>query len=249
MTLAQPTANTIGYSVQGRAIVNYSFGSGPTQLIFVGGVHGGYEWNTILLAYEIIDHYTANPQLVPPSLTVHIIPSANPDGQYLVTNHAGRFHASDVAADTESGRFNANNVDLNRNWDCEWSPTATWRDVTVSGGESPFSEPENIILRNFILPKEPAIVVFWHSAANGVFAAGCPETHALSLALANIYGRAANYPVYERFTSYDITGDASDWLTTQGISSISVELQNHQSLDLAQNLNGVQAILDHFDQP
>lgn len=247
--VAQAFTSTIGTSVQGRPIVNYSFGSGPTQIIFVGGLHGGYEWNTILLAYEVIDYYTANPQLVPDSLTLHIIPSANPDGQYLITKQAERFQASDVVTDTVPGRFNANNVDLNRNWDCEWSPTAVWRDVEVSGGESPFSEPENVALRNFILPKEPAAVIFWHSAANGVFSAGCSNTHAPSLTLAIIYGQAGSYPVYERFTSYEITGDAGDWLTIQGIPSISVELQNHQSLDLTQNLNGVQGILEHLGQP
>jgi hypothetical protein len=244
-----PTITTIGTSVQGRPMLSYQFGNGPTQVIFVGGIHGGYEWNTILLAYEIIDHYTANPQLIPNDLTVHIIPSANPDGQYLITSQSERFQPSDVAGDTVPGRFNANNVDLNRNWNCQWQSTAVWRDVSVSGGPRPFSEPESIALRDFILPKDPAIVVFWHSAANGVFAAGCPDTHAPSLALANVYGQAANYPVYERFTSYEITGDAGDWLTTQNIPSISIELQNHQSLDLSQNLGGVQATLDYFGQP
>ncbi|MAT99804.1 MAG: hypothetical protein CL608_21905 [Anaerolineaceae bacterium] len=247
--VSSSSLSVIGNSVQGRPILNYQFGNGLTQVIFVGGIHGGYEWNTILLAYEIIDHYTTNPQLIPSDLTVHIIPSANPDGQYLVTNQSERFLPSDVAADTVPGRFNANNVDLNRNWDCQWQPTAVWRDVTVSGGPRPFSEPESIVLRDFILPKDPAIVVFWHSAANGVFAAGCPDTHAPSLALANVYGQAANYPVYERFTSYEITGDAGDWLATQNIPSISVELQNHQSLDLSQNLNGVQATLDYLAGP
>lgn len=244
-----PTITPIGTSVQGRPILNYQFGNGPTQVIFVGGIHGGYEWNTILLAYEIIDHYTANPQLIPNDLTVHIIPSANPDGQYLITSQSERFQPSDVAGDTVPGRFNANNVDLNRNWNCQWQLTAVWRDVSVSGGPRPFSEPESMVLRDFILPKDPAIVVFWHSAANGVFAAGCPDTHAPSLALANVYGQAANYPVYERFTSYEITGDAGDWLTTQNIPSISIELQNHQSLDLSQNLGGVQATLDYLGQP
>ncbi|WP_420645050.1 M14 family zinc carboxypeptidase [Candidatus Leptofilum sp.] len=244
--VASPIVRSIGTSVQGRPILNYRFGSGPTQVIFVGGIHGGYEWNTILLAYAVIDHYTANPQFIPSDLTVHIIPSANPDGQYLVTNQSERFQPADVAADTVPGRFNANNVDLNRNWDCQWSPTAVWRDVEVSGGSQPFSEPENIALRDFIVSQNPAAVVFWHSAANGVFAAGCPDTHPPSLALANVYGQAASYPVYERFTSYDITGDASDWLSTRGIPSISIELRNHQSLDRLQNLHGVQALLDYL---
>ena len=244
-----PRPIIIGYSVSGRPLEVYKFRQGERQVMIAAGIHGGYEWNTILLAYEIIDHYTANPQLIPSNLTVHIIPSANPDGQFLITNQSERFQPSDVVGDTVPGRFNANNVDLNRNWNCQWQPTAVWRDVTVNGGPRPFSEPESIVLRDFILPKDPAIVVFWHSAANGVFAAGCPDTHAPSLALANVYGQAANYPVYERFTSYEITGDAGDWLATQNIPSISVELQNHQSLDLSQNLNGVQATLDYLAGP
>jgi hypothetical protein len=99
-----------------------------------------------------------------------------------------------------------------------------------------------VALRDFLLQQEPLAVIFWHSAANGVFAAGCPDVHEPSLALANIYGQAAGYPVYEKFNSYPITGDAGDWLTTQGIASISIELKTHQSLDWSQNLAGIVAI-------
>jgi len=233
----------IGRSVQGRPIEAYQFNDGPRQIIFIGGIHGGYEWNSILLAYQAIDHFITYPELIPEEITLHIIPSANPDGQFLVSGKEGRFTAADVIADTVPGRFNANNVDLNRNWDCEWAPTALWRNNPVSGGERPFSEPENVILRDYILARQPELVLFWHSAVNGVFAAGCPDTHQPSLALAERFGQAAGYPVYERFFSYPITGDAGDWLTTQGIPSISVELTTHESLDWSQNLAGMLAIL------
>jgi len=236
----------VGESFNGLPINDYRIGRGEINIVLVGAIHGGYEWNTSLLAYETIDYFLANPEMLPPSITLHIIPAANPDGLYAVTNRVGRFTAGEVISDTVPGRLNGRNVDLNRNWDCLWAPTAIWRNTPVSGGEYPFSEPENQALRDFILALEPAIVLFWHSAANGVFAAGCPETHVPSYQLATIYGQAAGYPIYEGFYHYPITGDAGDWLAAQGIPTISVELETHESLDWEQNLAGLFALLDHY---
>jgi hypothetical protein len=242
------TTRVIGYSTGERPLTDYQFGSGPTHIVFVGGIHGGYEWNTILLAYDLIDYFRENPALIPAEVTLHIIPAANPDGQYLVTGREGRFSLLDVAADSLPGRVNGGGVDLNRNWDCDWTANALWRDQPTSGGSLPFSEPETIALRDFILELNPVAVTFWHSAANGVFAAGCPGTYQPSLTLAEIYGRAAGYPVYETFTSYPVTGDASNWLALQGIASVSVELINHENTDWAKNLAGVTAVLRQFNQ-
>lgn len=233
----------ISESVQGRAITVHQLNSGPRHVLVVGGIHGGYEWNSILLAYEILDYFTANSGLIPPEITLHIIPSANPDGQFLVTQREQRFSAADVAADTVDGRFNANGVDLNRNWDCRWSPSALWRDTVVDGGSAPFSEPESVALRDYFLLYKPEVVIFLHSAANGVFASGCPDTHGPSFELATVYGQAAGYPVYESFSAYPITGDAGDWLTLQGIPSFTVELRNHSATDWAQNRAGLLALL------
>ena len=83
--------SVVGSSVEERPLRAYQFKNGPTQIIFVGGMHGGYEWNTIALAYEAIDYFRANPQVVPDEVTLTIIPSANPDGQFLVTGVDGRF--------------------------------------------------------------------------------------------------------------------------------------------------------------
>jgi hypothetical protein len=109
-----------------------------------------------------------------------------------------------------------------------------------------FSEPENQALRDFLLGVDPAAVIFWHSAANAVFAAGCPDLYLPSYQLATIYGRAANYPIRDAFTSYTITGDATDWLATQGIPAITVELINHYDLDWEQNRAGVLTVLTFF---
>jgi LysM repeat protein/predicted deacylase len=227
-------------------IISQQFGDGETPLVIVGGIHGGYEWNTILLAYQIIDHLQENPDLIPPSLTIHIIPNANPDGLYAVTQKIRRFTAADVAADPVPGRVNGSGVDLNRNWDCDWTPDAWWGYEPVSGGSAPFSEPENQALRNFILNLQPAAALFLHSAATGVYAAGCDEIDPQSLELGRVYSRASGYRFHDQFEHYNVTGDAADWLTSQGIPSITVELNDHENLDWNMNLRGLQALLTHL---
>jgi len=238
---------TIGDSSRGFPLSTYQFKDGPQHIVIVGGIHGGYEWNTILLAYELISYFQDHPAAVPDTITLTFIPSANPDGQELVTGKTGPFTLADLAQDTIPGRFNGNGVDLNRNWDCNWLPEATWRGRLVSGGEAVFSEPETIVLRDFLLQHQPEAVIFLHSAANGVFASGCPQTDQASMDLARIYAEAAGYAAYERFSSYEVTGDAGDWLTTQGITSISIELKNHENLDLEKNLGGMLAVLKQYE--
>jgi hypothetical protein len=123
---------------------------------------------------------------------------------------------------------------------------AQWQNNEVSGGTAPFSEPETERLRRFFLWEQPEVVLFWHSKSNGVFAAGCPDTYAPSLALATLYGEAAGYPVFEDFAAYPVTGDASNWLASQGIPSFTVELKNHTSTDWPQNLAGMLALLAEY---
>ena len=43
-------STVIGTSVEGRNIEATTYGSGDTHLLLVGGIHGGYEWNSSILA-------------------------------------------------------------------------------------------------------------------------------------------------------------------------------------------------------
>lgn len=246
LTAAQPISQVIGYSSQGYPIVAYSFGHGQTRLALIGGIHGGFEWNTIRLAYSMIDYLTAHPKSVPPSLTVIIVPSANPDGQALVTGTTGRFKADQVAPETTAGRLNGNGVDLNRNWDCRWRATAVWRDGEVSGGSAPFSEPETQALARMLTEPPAAAVIFWHSAARGVFTAGCDDPYAPSVRLGQVIAQASGYPIFNEFTSYEVTGDATDWLSTQGIPAVTVELTNSNDIDWPPNLRAVLALFRYL---
>lgn len=246
------THAVIGTSVQGRSIEAYTYGSGETELLFVGGIHGGYEWNSILLAYEVMDYLEANPNTIPDSLTVTVIPSANPDGLYKVLGVEGRFTSADAPQTREEtipGRFNARNVDLNRNFACKWQPESTWRGNIVSAGTEAFSEPEARAIRDIALEHRPEAVIFWHSKANAVYASECengvlPET----LDIMNAYAQAADYAAVPTFDAYPITGDAEGWLASIGIPAITVELETYDSIEWKRNLGGIKALFGYYTQ-
>lgn len=267
-----PIRKVIGKSVEGREIVAYTYlptqagGTGTTyvrpggpsassldarsNLAFIGGVHGGYEWNSVLLSYEFMDYLDANPEVIPKNLTVTVIPSANPDGVYKVTGKEGRFEIADVSTDKEilaSGRFNANKVDLNRNFDCKWKPKGMWQSKTVSAGTTVFSEPEAEALRNFVLENNPVAVVFWHSKANAVYASECekgilPEI----LDIMNAYSKASGYTAVKSFDSYEVNGDAEGWLASIDIPAITVELKTHEAIEWEKNLAGIKALFAYY---
>jgi hypothetical protein len=244
--------SVIGKSVEGRDITAYRFGTGEKEVLFVGGVHGGYSWNAALVAYELMDYLTANPSAVPQNVAVTVIPVLNPDGLYKVAGTAGHFTKADVTAseDTKvSARFNANSVDLNRNFDCDWQAKATWQSTTVSGGSKAFSEPETIALRNYVEARKPTAVVVWYSAVGGVFSSSCgdgisPETTTIT----NLYAKASGYPSYKTFDYYQVTGDMVNWFAKNNIPAISVLLTNHEDTEWAKNQKGIDALLEHYAQ-
>jgi len=245
-----PTIETIGTSVEGRAIEQYTFGSGERHLLFVGGIHGGYEWNSSLLAWQSIDYFTFNPEEVPSDLTISIIPSLNPDGLALVTGTGGRFSKSDVSnpgVRNAEARMNANGVDLNRNFGCKWQPESTWRGNVVSAGTSAFSEPEAMALKNLVETDRPDAVLFWHSQANNVYASECQEgVLPATLTLMNTYATAGNYGAVPVFDAYPITGDAEGWLASIGIPAVTVELESFSDIEWERNRAGIYAVMDTY---
>jgi hypothetical protein len=247
----EPRYEIIGNSIEGRDIEAYTYGTGTNHLLFVGGIHGGYEWNSVLLAYKLIDYLEENSEIIPLNLKVSIIPSLNPDGVYKIVEKEGRFSAEDIKVsreDSKLGRFNASGVDLNRNFDCKWQPESMWQNVKVSAGTAPFSEPEAKALRNFVLEAKPRVSVFWHSQANAVYASECeegilPETKEIM----NAYSKASGYTAVDSFDYYAITGDAEGWLASIGIPAITVELQTDDNIEWQKNLLGIKAVFDYYN--
>jgi len=243
-----PEYEIIGYSAQNRPIEIYRFGNGGKLLVFAGAIHGGYEWNSALLAWEFIDYLKSNSEIIPKNLSVAVIPALNPDGLAKIAGKEGRFAAADIPAGTnETGRFNANNVDLNRNFDCNWQPKGIWRQKEVNAGSAAFSEPESAALRDYVLKNKPAAVVFWHSQSNAVYGSMCnADMSDETRTILNAYAKASGYPAKDTFDQYQVSGDATDWLASIHISAITVELATHQSIEWQKNLAGINALFQYF---
>lgn len=223
----------IGYSVQGRAISAYRIGDGPLKVVLVGDIHGEFEANTYLLAEQLLAHFLAHPGEVPAEVSLWIIPTMNPDG--LATGH----------------RWNANDVDLNRNADTDLDGCAgnDWSPDTIglegphpgAGGEYPFSEPEARAVRDFL--DDAQVAVFYHSAAEAIFADTC-KRHAPSARLAEAISAGTGYPVPEEgWPGYPITGDFGDYLAGEGVAAVTVELTGHEDPEFDRNLEGVRSLL------
>lgn len=248
--LTEGSEVVIGKSVEGRDITAYNYGEGDTQILFVGGIHGGYSWNTVLVAYELMDYLKANPDIIPSKVKVTVVPVLNPDGLNKVVGTDGRFAKTDVPSSQAvkiSGRFNANNVDLSRNFDCGWQSVGMWQTTNVSGGSKAFSEPESLAIRNYVETHKLDAVVVWYSAAGGVYASSCdsgilPQTSTIT----NIYAKASGYPAYESFDFYETTGDMVNWLAKNKIPAISVLLSTHEDIEWDKNQKGIEALLQYY---
>jgi uncharacterized protein YxeA len=240
----------IGKSVEGREITAYNFGNGETRVLFVGGIHGGYSWNTSLVSYELMDYLKANPNAIPANVTVTVIPTLNPDGLSKVATTTGKFSASSVTASKTvqiSGRYNANKVDLSRNFDCNWQTTGKWQTTTVSGGNKVFSEPESMAIKSYIETHSPSAVVVWYSAAGGVYASSCGgEPEEKTVALTNLFAKASGYKANLSFDFYETSGDFVNWLAKSNIPAISVLLTTHTDTEWAKNKKGIDAVLQSF---
>lgn len=215
----------IGHSVAGRPIEVFRFGSGSRKLMIIAGMHGGYEWNTIALADQLILLLQGRPDWIPNDVTLFVLRSLNPDGE--------------MRARGIQGRTNDNGVDLNRNWPAnwksEWPIDGCWRYLPVTAGPYPASEPETLALMQFLLDENIEGLINYHSAALGIFAGGQPPDE-LSLSLADAVASVSDYPYPPMDFGCLFTGQLIDWASIQGIAAIDIELTNHRDPDLKQNL-------------
>jgi hypothetical protein len=144
----------VGHSVEGREIAawaNFDLAGAPVSgtTLIIGGTHGD-EPATILLV-ESFGRSPAWSRLG--DCPTILLPLVNPDGYERGT------------------RYNARGVDLNRNCGFNWRA-----DCDEPPGPGPWSEPENVGLRDFILARRPARIVSLHWALAEIDADGTQST-------------------------------------------------------------------------
>lgn len=210
---------SIGRSVRGRDLSMAQIGyEGDTAVVVVGSIQGD-QMGTRDLVEALIAELERNPQRIPSGVMLYLIPTLNPDGN------------------AANSRYNANGVDLNRNWD-----TTDWRpDPAVpgypqgkpgAGGIRPFSEPETQALRDFLLltwSRFPHLrVVVLHSSVRRsqgeVYPGGDP-----SVPIAETYARTTGYEFQTTWAEYTTSGELVTWCNEQGFSSIDVIIPASQT--------------------
>jgi predicted deacylase len=221
---------TVGRSVDQRDIVVQRFGSGPTPVLIIGGLHTGVEDNSRILAEQIATYLREQPQVVPANVTVYVVASANPDGT------------------ARKIRTNAHGVDLNRNWPSDnWTSTACHPQSGCRaglGGVAPLSEPETHALYQLIVTLRPELTIAYHAAANVVEAneAGRAGDYG------RLYAANAGYPYIEEWRAYTLTGQMIDAVEQRlGLAAMDVEMSRCCSVtpaDFERNLRGVVAVLN-----
>ncbi len=230
-----PLPAVIGFSVAGRPIEAYTFGVGEKQYLIVAGIHGGYEWNTVALANELITYINENPDAIRSDVTLYVIRNINPDGE-------ARSHDVD-------GRVNNHGVDLNRNfptdnWVADWDRNGCWIYRPTTGGAYAGSEPETRTVMNFIKAHKITAMISYHSAALGIFPGGVPwegPSKRLAKALAKV--TEYSYPPIDTGCIY--TGTLADWAVENGVgASVDMELRDHKNTDFKENLQALRVLLN-----
>ncbi len=172
----------IGKSERGRPVYLLDIGQGEHPTVIFGAFHGD-EQAGFHLVCQLADTLYAQPQLI--HKRVLLVPVVNPDGLLNRT------------------RFNANKVDINRNFPtANWSPVA--RKKRYFPGRQPGSEAETQLVMWLLEKYHPARIISIHDALKMNNFNGPAERLATLLAGYNHYPVTADvgYPTPGSFGNY-----------------------------------------------
>jgi len=230
-TTTSERTRVIGYSVRGRPITASYFGIGPKKVLLVAALHGS-ETNTGAMLSQWLNFLRANQASIGSDRTIIIVPYANPDGR------------------AANSRFNANGIDLNRNWSTsDWQSQTYWLNNSYpsGGGPYPFSEPETTALRDLIINEAPAAIITYHSAANLVIGDGVAQSLGDWYASQTGYTRSGS-GVEDPGSclsalGYCITGTLEEWASDRGTATIVVEMASANLSEYERNLPALKGLL------
>lgn len=201
-------SSVYGASLESIPLTFYSSDTRSTDLVILASIHGDEAETTVVVSEAL--------RCIPQGdLQAVVILCANPDGMLRGTRGNGR------------------GVDLNRNFPTSnWSPDPVFyktrandaRDIALSPGSEPASEPETRALLSLVERLNPRAVVSLHAALACIDDAG--GSH-LGRQLATRCG----LPLLTEI-GYPTPGSMGTWATEQGLTLVTWELEAASLYDL-----------------
>ncbi len=211
----------IGKTVSSNPINCYQINQGNKKVIFISGLHGN-EIGTVKLSHNLLKWLYKNREQLN-QFTFYITPCLNVDGYNKAVEHPDYFNGGKI------GRFNANNVDLNRNFNTPgfksesvWSSGKDYSEKEkVFCGKYGGSEPETRSLVEFIKNNDIKVAYFFHNAGKDVMG----NNSQLSQKLVKLYCQKTGfrYVSDEEWKTMNQTGTAKEWCEINNIAYIEVE--------------------------
>lgn len=228
----------------GQNIYYKKIGTGNQKILFVSAIHGN-EVGTVKLAHHLIEYLDANKEEYQ-DFTFFVVPCLNYDGCEIAISNPDYLHGGRV------GRFNANNVDLNRNFPTEsWAPVSKWsfgrnyeEKKDVNCGTAPGSEKEIIALCDLIKKEDIPVFFSFHNVGRDVM----PNDIKLANDLANIYCEKTGFRLetFEGWKKLSQTGTAREWGNENNVSYIEIECPYRWGSDWVNQKGAIIACLDYL---
>lgn len=232
----------IGWTIDGQEIKYYKSGHGPARLLMLGGIHGN-EIGTVKLLHRLINWLCQSQNQI---FTFYFIPCLNLDGYKKALKNPDYWGGGRV------GRVNANNVDLNRNFDvpsfhnyADWTHGKNYQESTeVFAGLRGNSEPETQALTNFIKKENIKIVLSFHNAGADIVGNLIDPAEKL----AKIFSRISDYRYIspEEWQKFGQTGSSYEWCTLNKIALLEIEASNRYGSDWARQKPAIKMALNEI---
>lgn len=211
----------IGQSKQGNPLECYSLGNGNKKVMLAFGLHGN-EVGTVKLGHYLLDHLAKNLEILE-GLTILLIPCLNPDGYSIAQKHPDYFGGG------RQGRFNGNEVDLNRNFptksfkkESAWCFGKNYQERSaVYCGEHGNSEPETQALTHLMLEEKIETLFIFHNCGRDVMPNRNPRAEKIAQQFAKLSG--FKYVSHSQWLELNQTGTPKEWCEENNIAFLEVE--------------------------